>query len=243
MAITWRTTGVWGAGKGGQLTGTEFDETIYTLVQQIAAAAAAAGSPVGVADISSTNGTFSVTLTDATVLGPFNLPRAAFSGQGAWTALTVYAENDVVYVANSGAYLVLQAHTAAATFDSARKIGGSYVYQLLMPAGTIATQQVKTVSASTYTFLSTDVDKLIMFTNPAGCTATIPAATFTTNDELFVCQDSSSPVTLAAADPSMWRNNELFGYATIGQGSLAAVKNIGSDIWIRSGNLEEAVTA
>lgn len=78
MPLIYRTAGAWGAGKGSNLTPAEADANFYQLVQDIAAAAAAAGSPVGIANIIVSGSQMTVVLDDATELGPFTIPRAPF---------------------------------------------------------------------------------------------------------------------------------------------------------------------
>lgn len=75
MAYTYRGSGPWGPGKGAALTAAEFDGNTWQHEQDIAAAAAAAGTPVGIANITQSGSQITVILTDATELGPFTLPR------------------------------------------------------------------------------------------------------------------------------------------------------------------------
>lgn len=78
MALTYRSAGAWGAGKGANLTPAEVDANFYQLTQDIAAAAAAAGTPVGISNITVSGTQMLVYLSDATVLGPYTLPRLPF---------------------------------------------------------------------------------------------------------------------------------------------------------------------
>lgn len=78
MTLTYRTAGAWGAGKGANLTPAEVDGNFWQLVADIAAAAAAAGTPNGIANVTVNGSQMTVVLDDATVLGPFTIPRAPF---------------------------------------------------------------------------------------------------------------------------------------------------------------------
>jgi hypothetical protein len=72
----WRTTGAWGSGLGVNLTGAQVDENFYELQQAIDAIPAGA-TGVGIASVSFSGQSLSVTLTDATVFGPFTLPTVS----------------------------------------------------------------------------------------------------------------------------------------------------------------------
>jgi hypothetical protein len=125
MTITYRTAGAWGAGKGSNLTAAEIDTNFWELkaaidnVQQ--------DEPVG---IDTSNGftvsgsTFTVTMSDGTVFGPFNLPRSTWVWQGEWQTATAYSENDV-FTNGASLYLVLRDHTSDASTFSATATDGA----------------------------------------------------------------------------------------------------------------------
>lgn len=78
MPVTYRTAGAWGAGKGSNLTPAEVDGNFYQLAQDILAAIAGMETPNGIADITVSGSQMTITLDDATVLGPFTIPRIPF---------------------------------------------------------------------------------------------------------------------------------------------------------------------
>lgn len=140
MAITWRTTnlGLWGTGKGSDLTPEEVDAnfwylfSLYTSINDHLASFA-----VGIQGIAVHGDQMTITLTDSSTQGPFTLPMAQWVGRGPWTPTTVYFVNDIFD--NGGAlYRVLIDHTSQASFDPGYQIGGHSVYQLILqPPATI----------------------------------------------------------------------------------------------------------
>jgi hypothetical protein len=105
----------WGTGTGADLSAAQFDMDMWTL--QTAINGLTLATPVGISTFTVTGGTFTVTLTDATVQGPFDLPLLHWNARGAWAASTAYAVADTFYV-NGAAYEVLIAHTSATTFSA-----------------------------------------------------------------------------------------------------------------------------
>lgn len=76
MAITYRTDGDWGTGKGSNLTAAEVDENFYDHEERIAALEATGGTDgVGISNITQSGTQLTVHLTDASTLGPFTLPQ------------------------------------------------------------------------------------------------------------------------------------------------------------------------
>lgn len=78
MSLTYRTAGPWGSGKGANLTPAEVDENFWQVEADITAAADAAGTPVGVSNITVSGTQMMVYLSDGTPLGPYTLPRLPF---------------------------------------------------------------------------------------------------------------------------------------------------------------------
>lgn len=117
MAIIFRGTGAWGAGKGSGLTSAEGDENFWELLERIVALETNPEAPVSISFFTVTEGgQFTVTLTDHTIQGPFPLPTAQWTFVGAWSASREYSAFDV-FTFNGGIYLVLIDHVSAATFD------------------------------------------------------------------------------------------------------------------------------
>ena len=78
VEITFRTTGVWGAGKGANLKPTEVDTNFYNLKAAIEALEANPPQPNNISNITVTGTQMTIVLEDATEFGPFTLPRAPF---------------------------------------------------------------------------------------------------------------------------------------------------------------------
>jgi Carbohydrate-binding module family 5/12 len=133
MAIIYRTSGTWGAGKGANLVAGEVDGNFYEVVQRLTTVEdtmpAAAN---GIAFFSIDGDLFSVHMTDGTIQGPYQLPTLAWNFRDVWLPSTVYAVNDVVTM-NGSVYMVLVNHTSATSFDPGANDGaGNDYYGLLL---------------------------------------------------------------------------------------------------------------
>ena len=121
MTLTYRGDGAWGTGKGSELTSAEFDGNTYDLDTRITTLEEGGGvEPLSISNITATQSQLTVHMSDGTTThGPFTLPVARFNPRGAWAAATSYARHDVVYTESDGVFLVVTAHTSAATFSAA----------------------------------------------------------------------------------------------------------------------------
>lgn len=129
MALTYRTSGSWGSGKGSNLTPAEVDANFYQLTLDIAAKAE---QGVGIANFNVTGNQLTVVLTDHTLLGPFTLPTVTLTFKGEWLPDTDYFGGDV-FTAEGSTYLVTYNHTSDATFDPGANDGlGHDYYGLLL---------------------------------------------------------------------------------------------------------------
>ena len=153
MAIVYRTSGPWGAGKGANLVAGEVDTNFYDLAQRMTTVEGdIPAAALGIAYFSISGNTFSVHMTNGTVQGPFQLPVRAWNFRGEWQPDTIYNVDDVI-TANGGVYMVLVNHTSAATFNpdaidgSANKLYGLLLLNpsnMLPPGGEIGQYLVKT---------------------------------------------------------------------------------------------------
>ena len=84
--ITYRTDGAWGGGAGVDLTPAQVDSNFWTLQTQINSLTLP--TPVGISGFTVTGNAFTVTLSNATVLGPYALPVSPWTDRGAWAAAT-----------------------------------------------------------------------------------------------------------------------------------------------------------
>ena len=125
MTQKYRTDGAWGAGIGRNLTPAEVDENFWDGLQRIVALEALPAAPAGIDHFSITGRQLYVTLTDATVLGPYTLPVASFTDRGTWAPATPYSVLDT-FTINGGLYEVLFAHTSAGSFDPGANDGSGH---------------------------------------------------------------------------------------------------------------------
>lgn len=170
MAITYRTAGSWGSGKGGNLSAAEIDANFYALVQQIAAITT--GDTI--TEIENVNNALTIRTASGGVFGPFSLPKAVFRPRGDWAAATAYAVNDLV-VTDDALYMVNVGHTSDSTFSASKMISGVQVYWKVIerlagadgaagPAwspnaiGTYSGLSAHDSEAAGYSYLSTDGD-------------------------------------------------------------------------------------
>lgn len=143
MALTFRTSnlGLWGPGKGSDLTAAELDENFWYLFSlYVAINDHLSTAAVSIASIQVHGDQLTILMTDSTTQGPFTLPSSVWLARGPWTALTVYFVNDIID--NGGSlYRVALDHTSQASFDPGYQIGGHSVYQLILqpPAAILPT--------------------------------------------------------------------------------------------------------
>lgn len=77
-ALTYVSTGPWGAGKGSPLDAAEFDGNIYELALRIAAIIADIPTPLQISNVTLTGTQLRFYLEDGTVFGPLTVPQANF---------------------------------------------------------------------------------------------------------------------------------------------------------------------
>jgi hypothetical protein len=140
--ITYRTAGLWGAGKGADLDAVEIDNNFFSIAQSIQSLIDTPPTPNNIASIELVNtNQLVITLDDYTTFGPFDLPLATFQDRGEWAPTTNYAYADIFTHLNS-LYLVLQPHTSAASFNASDgNMAGPY-YRLLFSASDLMLEWV-----------------------------------------------------------------------------------------------------
>jgi hypothetical protein len=134
MAMTFRTAGPWGAGKGSALTSAEVDQNFWEIIQRLDALDQHPPEAVSIAEISIAGNQITFTMTDASQQGPFTLPTATWAARGEWAAETFYTGFQVVSY-QGGLYLVLRNHTSEASFDALANDGAGHNFysQILAP--------------------------------------------------------------------------------------------------------------
>ena len=234
MSITYRTTGAWGAGKGGNLTAAEVDTNFYTLVQEIASSLAGA-APAEIDNITLVGSQLTFALSDGRTFGPFTVPTPSFRWAGVWSPAEPYLVNDVIET-GQGIYLVAQAHTSASTFDPDRLIDGDPVYVLMFRE---PRSQVFTVSAATYEPTALQVWGYIRFTNP--CTINLPSNAETAlpiGVEFHFRQAGAGDLAITASSGVIVNVPAGLLASTDRQGATVTVKKVALDAWDVFGLLE-----
>lgn len=148
----------WGAGQGSDLTAAQIDINFWALFSAVTSLQDhAAVTANGIVSIAVTGRVMYITLTNDQVLGPYNLPVAAFNPRGQWQPITLYAVLDVIYD-NGSLYSVNVLHTSDTTFNAGANDGhGNDLYTVLLeqpanelPDGGLAGQVLTKSTGSPY---------------------------------------------------------------------------------------------
>jgi hypothetical protein len=147
----------WGTGQGFNLTAAQVDINFWDLVQRMIAQEARPDPSAGIDHFEIVGINMFVHMTDATVLGPYELPVATFRDRGEWTPETVYSVMDT-FTINGGLYVVTFDHTSELTFDAGANDGAGHdYYQLMiqtpgsaMPAGGAVGMLLKKTTTTDY---------------------------------------------------------------------------------------------
>lgn len=134
-AITFRTTDNtrWGPGQGSNLSAAQIDINFWVLYTAVLALQEHQESSAGISNFIVSGDTFSVQLDNHLVLGPFNLPVAAFNFRGPFQADAAYNINDIFQATNnigqSALFLVIwPVPNAGATFFQGANDGNGHNY-------------------------------------------------------------------------------------------------------------------
>jgi hypothetical protein len=132
MAMTFRGTGAWGAGKDGNLDPSEVDENFWEILLRLDALESSPPQAVSIDSFEVSADQMTIHLTDGSTQGPFTLPKATWHWTGAWRTNTVYFVNDL-FSFNGAIYQVLVTHTSdSSEFDPNALSGSGFVYNLLL---------------------------------------------------------------------------------------------------------------
>lgn len=243
--IVFRNTTVDFTGKGSELTSLEGDYNEFkqaSAIVDLQTSMAAVGA--GIASITQpTPTTLLVTLTDATVFGPFLLPTAAMVGRGLWLPSVPYAVNDLVYFGNAF-YIVQVAHTSDLTFDPGATDGNANaLYGLIMDmsltGSTLRTVTTKFDTNVTHTITDQDLSVVWNCTNVAGCTITVPNdSTYDAplDTEVSFRQGAVGILTFTQAG-GVTLDAGVFQKQTTFYGAMVTLKKIAANSWIIWGYL------
>lgn len=116
--IRWGAAG--GLGTGGNLTPVQFDENMWEFLRRIRAIEINPPTAVGITGFTVIGSQFQVNMSNATTLGPYDLPIAQFRDRGVWANNVPLLPLDLFSVNGFGLYMVKIAHTTPvtpATFD------------------------------------------------------------------------------------------------------------------------------
>ena len=165
----YRTAGAWGPGEGINLTPAQVDTNFYDLRTDVDDLIANPPTGVGIASIAVAGTAMTITLTDATELGPFPMPVLMFRWRGDWAAAQLYAVLDSFKVDGEGLFAVLREHTSAATFDP--DAVGSAVAATALVVGTV--YLITTVGTTDFTLVGASANTIgVEFTATAAGTGT-----------------------------------------------------------------------
>jgi hypothetical protein len=116
MAVTYRTLGPWGAGKGANLQPSEVDANFYALAQAIVDIQDNPEQPNGIESITVSGTQMTIYLTDGTVMGPFTLPVLTFRWRGEFEPGVPYAVLDVFTFSSGNTHLAPGAEASYGIF-------------------------------------------------------------------------------------------------------------------------------
>lgn len=239
MTLTYRAAGAWGAGKGSNLSAAEADGNIYHLKLLIDDLTENIPQGVSVVDFIVTGTQFSVVLSDASTLGPYALPVAAFHWSFEWTPDTAYSELDTFHVDGFGIYLVLQDYTSGPTFDPDVSTTAGPVLTQMLPE-TPPTQLTIRNIATSGPLTTADAGGYVRanFASPGTVSiATEADAGWEIGTVISIRRVDDEVVIMADTDVTLYTPETL----TLRKaGSTATALYIGDDAWDIAGDLELA---
>lgn len=229
--------------QGTPLTEAQFDGNTDQTVADLATMAAdiaALGTQVNIASFDfSVPGFVSVTMSDATVLGPYAFEAAApMTFDGAWQALHVYSV-ETWFTQRSALYRVKTAHTSDATFDPAAG-GGTYYQKLLDFPAVPSIQRTGTTFAPSLQ----DANTYNRCTNSGGCVVTIQEGIpFPLDTEMHFRVSDSCPSVALTGDTSAVIIEAPFGFSSVAdlKGAVVSIKKVAEpSTWDMFGLMSQA---
>lgn len=219
--------------KGSNLTPTEVDNNFEELDDRVTAIEDDPPVGVGVGNITVEGSLFYVHLTDATILGPFDMPKVRFNFRRAWTPATAYFENDVVTRGRDGFFAVLYNHVSAAEFDPEEtNESDEFIYDHILgpfsnaaPVEEIEDETFVPALGAANTYHRVEVE----------CVVTIPtniSVPFEISTEMHFRQNTSGAVSFIPEDETVIINyREGYDSVTDGQGSVVTFKKVATNEW------------
>jgi hypothetical protein len=123
----------WGTGQGSNLTADQVDRNFFAVFSAISALEDHQQSVAQIASMHAVGNQLYITLTDASVIGPIEIPTSNWNFRAdGWLPSTNYAAYDV-FNYNGGTYLVLVDHVSDTTFSPFATDGNGHdLYGLLL---------------------------------------------------------------------------------------------------------------
>src|SRR5688572_12440807 len=117
MAVTYRTAGAWGAGKGSALTASEVDGNFWELFRRAVDLLDNPAEPVYIDSITLDSLTLTIQMTDTTSHS-FDVPVGIFRWRGEWQPSETYEVMDLIHVVDDGLYMATTSHESDTELDT-----------------------------------------------------------------------------------------------------------------------------
>jgi hypothetical protein len=230
VAITYRDA------LGRRLTAAEVDANFKAVADAIVALQNDRPQPNDIESIGVVGAQMTITLTDGTKLGPFQLPVLAFRWRSAWEPFTDYKVLDTFTVEGFGIYTVMADHTSGATFDPALMVStttpSSAAYQQLFGSDATGTAVIYDI-AFFYQALISDSGADNLFEFPAPRQILLPAV-----GDQHEARLKDAPSTAAQVFPVL-HNGTQIGHIDFAIGENTGTVTINADETILRGDLLE----
>lgn len=233
--LTYRTddNDKWGAGKGDDLDPVEVDLNFWILWSALAELLDELPEGVGIADIQVAGSLMTISLTDSSTRGPFELPTAVFRWRGLWATATEYAPFDVVQAPGLGVFLALRAHVSAGAFDPEAEDDTGPLWHFLFGLGV---SPVVTVEAAELTVTAAHGGSYLRCTNAGGCAVTLPDG-LAEGAEVRFRQAADGASVFSAGDGAAIEGVDGFLNETGRRGAVVTAKHVGGGVWDLFGDL------
>lgn len=220
--------------KGANLTPTEVDANFMDLDGRVTNMEENPPVGVGVGNITVDGSLFYVHLTDATILGPFEMPKIRWNFRRAWTPSTAYFENDIVTRGRDGVFAVMYNHVSAEEFDSAAtNESDEFLYDHILGPFTLAAP-VQTLSESNFAPTLDDVNTYFrMLTTSEVTIPTNDSVPYEIGAELYFRQcNLAAPVNFVPEEVTVTINyRDGYDSITDGKGAVVTFKKVDTDEW------------
>ena len=138
--IVYRTAGAWGSGLGRDVLPAEVDGNFYDLDSRVGALESDPPLPAEIASIGVVGNQMTITMSNATLFGPYMLPQAAFNFTGSFQPNHAYKRYDFlieIAIADGAAMFTMRASSRTPFFLPA-DLDGSTAGLLAAPAADMA---------------------------------------------------------------------------------------------------------